>query len=104
MRVVYKEVPTTIGLSNADDIIFYGDSLKDWLNDFLEETKKLKSSEITAKIEIRDLNKININYDVVKITREMKNYKEMIQKLNNELENFIEEINNINFNKIPKSD
>jgi len=99
MRVVYKEVPTTVELSNAYEILDYGESLRSWLDNFLKETKKLKSSEITATIEIRELNNIKINYDVVRITRQMKEYKKLIQKLDLEIDQFIEEVANIKFNK-----
>lgn len=95
MRVVHKEVETTIEIENAHKILDYGESLRSVLDNFLSKTEKIKSSEITTNIIIHDLNDVRINYDVVKATEKMREYQESIRELDNELEQFIEEINNI---------
>lgn len=103
MRVIHKEIPIGIELSNAHEIIEEGKCLRTWLDAFIEETEKLKGSEITATIDIKGLNDVKIHYDFIRVTKKMADYQKIIKKLNQELDAFVKEVNNISFNNPPIS-
>ncbi len=99
MKLIKKQITTTIKLNNSERLLDIGEHLSKEINNFIMQTKKVESNEIVANIEMRALNDIRVEYDVDKVTRPLIRYKEILMKLDKEIEEFIEEVKNIKFNK-----
>ena len=104
MNVIKKQMSTTIKLNNSERLLEISEHLTKELNNFIMQTKEMESNEIVARIEMRALNNVYIEYDVDKVTRPLKKYKTILRKLDAEIENFIQEVNNIKFTEASDSE
>ena len=104
MKAINKEIKKTFELSNAEEVIKESKKLIKSLNELIEKIEEIKKIECSVYLKMEKFPGINIRYDSDEAIERIREYKDLLLKVDSNMESLVTQANNTKIFKFERSE